>query len=510
MNAAIYARVSTDKQAEKGYSLDTQLTACRKCAYELGAIHIDEFIDDGYSAEYIERPHLTKLREAVKAKKFDLVVFYDPDRMARNLMHQLIIAEEIDKSGAELKFVIVNYDQSPDGKFMFGIRGLLAQLEKEKIKERTMRGKRGKAAKGLVISNAKPFGYHFDADKSTYVINESEAEIVRMIFDFIIQEKLGTAKICKELNARGIPSPRSKKSWITSSIHRILTNTIYKGIIYSMKYRYEKISLNKKKRTLRPESEWIPILVPAIIDETTWQSAQHQLQENKDFAKRNLKQDYLLNGLVTCAKCGRAMVISHSGGKEHISYYACLSQKSTSYIYSGQKSCSARQIPTKLLDEYVFNYLLKLYHNPDKIAEYLLAVSEHKDIQKQKTALEKMVKTEKALLKQRDTVLRWFWQKMLTESEIESQLKDIRDQLANVAQMKKTYENKLTALSPIPSITKISAALNVQLNKKDFTIDEKKAALRAILDRVIAERIDNTRGRGSRPEINVQILLSSK
>lgn len=507
MNAAIYVRVSTDQQAEKGYSIDTQLEACRKCALELGAGHIEEFVDDGYSAEFIERPHLTKLREAVKSKKFDLVVFYDPDRMARNLMHQLIIAEEIDKSGAELKFVAVNYDQSPDGKFMFGIRGLLAQLEKEKIKERTMRGKRGKAAKGMVISDAKPFGYTFDAEKSTYVINEMEAAIVRMIFDFMVKQKMGTARICKELNARGISSPRAKNAWIVSSIHRILTNTLYKGIINSMKYHYKKIGLCKKKRILRPESEWIPISVPAIIDEVTWQAAQNQLHENKDFAKRNLKRDYLLNGLVTCARCGRAMVISHSGCKELISYYACLSQRSSSYVYSEQKSCTARQIPTKLLDEYVFDYLMKLCHTPNKIAEFIQDVPERKDIQNYKTTLNQMIKTEEELLQQKDTVLRWFRKKMLTENEVESQLKYLLGQLADIAQIKKTYEDELVTIAHIRPDDEIASTIKLTLDKNSFTMEEKKAALRAILDMVIVERIDNTRGRGSRPEINVKLKL---
>lgn len=507
MNAAIYIRVSTDQQAEKGYSIETQLEACRKCAQESGASYTEEFVDDGYSAEFIERPALTRLREAVKAKKFDIVIFYDPDRMARNLMHQLIIAEEIDKSGAQLKFVVVNYDQSADGKFMFGIRGLLAQLEKEKIKERTMRGKRGKAAKGMVISDAKPFGYRFNPEKSTYEIFEEEAEIIRMIFDFIVKKQMGTARICKELNARGIPSPRAKKAWIVSSVHRILTNTLYKGVLYSMKYRYEKIGLKQKKRTLRPESEWIPIYVPAIIDEVTWQAAQKQLQANKDFAKRNLQRDYLLHGLVTCAKCGRAMVISYSGCQEPISYYVCASQKGSSYAYSGQEPCMARRVPIKILDEYVFNYLWELYYSPDKIAEYIEAITESKDVQKHRIALEQMINAEQELMKQRDTVLRWFRQNMLSEAESENQLTDIGRRLADIAQIKKTYESELAATSHIHSASEFDATIKLTLNKDDFAIAEKKTAVRAVLDRVIVERVDNTRGRGSRPEINVKLIL---
>lgn len=507
MNAAIYVRVSTDQQAEKGYSIETQLIACRKYAYELGAITIEEFVDDGYSAEFIERPDLTRLRKAVKAKQFDLVVFYDPDRMARNLMHQLIVAEEIDKSGAELRFVVVKYDQSPDGRFMFGIRGLLAELEKEKIKERTMRGKRGKVSKGMIISDAKPFGYTFDSDKSNYIINEPEAKCVRMIFNFIVNEKMGTARICKEINARGIPSPRAKKSWVVSTVHRILTNTLYKGVFYSMKFRYEKIGLSKRKRTLRPESEWIPVYVPAIVDEVTWQAAQKQLHENKDFAKRNLKRDYLLNGLVICAKCGRTMVISHSGCKKPISYYTCLSRRSSSYLYSDQKICVARQIPTNLLDEYVFNYLLEHYYNPDKIAEYIQAIPECKDTQKYRIALEQMNKTEQELLRQRAIVLRWFRQKVLPDNEIESQLNDIKHQLMDFSQIKKGYEAKLTAVSSTRITADVSATMKFNLEQNNFTMSEKKTAVRAILDSVIVERVDSTCGRGSRPEINVQLKL---
>ncbi|MEL7636106.1 MULTISPECIES: recombinase family protein [Sporomusa] len=506
MKVAIYARVSTDQQAEKGYSIETQLEACRKYADELCAVTVEEFVDDGYSAEFIERPALTRLRAAVKAKQFAAVIFYDPDRMARNLLHQLIIAEEIDKSGAELKFVVVNYDQSADGKFMFGIRGLLAELEKEKIKERTMRGKRGKAAKGLVISDTKPFGYTFDPQKSTYVINKTEAEIVCLIFDFMVKEKMGTAKICKELNARGIPSPRTKNAWIVSSIHRILTNTLYKGVLYSMKYRYEKIGLKQKRRTLRPESEWIPVFVPAIIDEMTWQAAQQQLRENKNLAKRNLKHNYLLQGLVSCAKCGRAMVISRSGGKGH-SYYACISRKSTSYACSGRKPCIARQIPTEVLDTYVFKYLLEHYYNPVKIGEYIQEFAGHKDLQKYEMALEQLTKAEKELTKQKTAVLRWFRQKILSEAEVETQLQDIRQQLSSILHLKKSYETELAAIPQTPSPNEVIEKIDLKVHETEFTITEKKAALQAIIDSIIVERIDNTRGRGSRPEINVMLKL---
>ncbi|MBP2635913.1 MAG: Resolvase protein [Firmicutes bacterium] len=507
MNAAIYVRVSTEQQAEKGYSLDTQLDACRKYALELGATDIVEFVDDGYSGEFIDRPALTSLREKLKNKLFQVVIAYAPDRLARKTIHLLIISEEISKAGALRKFASVNFESTSEGELMYKFQGIVAEYEKEKIKERTMRGKRGKASKGLVISNAKPFGYSFDSAKSTYVINESDAKIIKMIFDFIVKEKIGTALICKELNARGIPSPRAKKAWIISSVHRIITNSLYKGVIYSMKYRYEKVGLTKRKRSLRPESEWIPISVPAIIDEATWQAAQKQLQANKNSAKRNLKYDYLLNGIVICAKCGRAMIISHSGCKNFISYYTCLSHKSSAYLYSGQKPCNARQIPTKILDDYVFNYLFELCYNPVQIEDYFRTAPPKEYMLKQKIALDQMVRTEKELLHQKQILLRWFQQQILTEDETEIELKSIHTQLAEIAHLRTAYTAELTIATLPPSISEITAIIRQNFDKETFSTDDKKNALRAVVAQVVVERIDDTRGRGSRPEINVQLKL---
>lgn len=501
MNTAIYVRVSTEQQAEKGYSIATQLEACRKYALELGATQIDEFIDDGYSGEFIDRPALTRLREGLVKKSYQAVIAYAPDRLSRNTIHLLIISEEIEKAGAMRKFASVNFEATPEGELMYKFQGIVAEYEKEKIKERTMRGKRGKAAKGLVISNTKPFGYIYDKENSTYTINNAEAEVVRLIFDLVIKEKMGTARISRELNARGIPSPRKKNKWIVSSIHRILTNTLYKGILYSMKYRYQKTGLNKKKRTLRPEAEWLPIYVPRIITAETWQAAQQQLQQNKDLAKRNIKHDYLLNGLVTCAVCGSAMVISHSGCKKYISYYACLSQKSTSHRYQEQARCSARQIPTELLDKNVYNYLQKFFFSTHRIAEIIEAVSNNTN-KEQEAALLQIRKTEKKLFKQKEAVLRWYNQNRLNEAETECQLDNISKQLAEISEIVKDYQTIETSRS-----SSMDALLQTNINFNTFTTDEKKAALKAIISNIKAKRIDTTRGHSSCPEIIAEITL---
>ena len=504
--AALYIRVSTADQAEKGYSLDTQLSEIRQKARELGATKFVEFIDDGYSGEYIDRPALTQLRDGLEKKEFDMVVIYDPDRLARNLAHQLIITDEIEKSGAKLLFVSVTFEESPEGKLFYSMRGAISAYEKEKIKERTTRGKKGKARQGKLVNNGRCYGYDYDKDKSMYIINEDQATIVRQIFDLCIKDKLGTALISKELNNECIPAPRGNQ-WIVSSIHRMLTNTAYRGVVYSMKHKSTKTGFKTRTIEVRPESEWIPIQVPAIIDEITWYSAQKQLQSNKDFAKRNLKNDHLLNGLICCGRCGRKMSIKHSGNSNNtISYYACLTQVSTSYMYLEGEKCTARRVPTAILDELVWDKLCELAENPKLITQYTQDIGNPVATLKIKNTLIKLNDTEKKINTQKETIIRWFRQQRIDDNNAEKQLDEINKQLIDIEITKKNLNAELNFLAPRTSPASIT--MNMKKNFKDnqyYTEDERKIAVRAVLEKVIVERIDTTYARSSKPEFTIDL-----
>jgi site-specific DNA recombinase len=506
MIAALYIRVSTADQAEKGYSLETQLAENRQKASELGATTFVEFIDDGYSGEYIDRPALTQLRDGLERKEFDLVVIYDPDRLARNLAHQLIITDEVEKSGAKLLFVSVTFEASPEGKLFYSMRGAISAYEKEKIKERTTRGKKGKARQGKLVSNGRCFGYDYDKAKSMYTVNENQAAIVRKIFDYCVKDKLGTALISKELNQEGIPAPRGNR-WIVSSIHRILTNTTYRGVINSMKHKSTKTGFNTRKIETRPEAEWIPIQVPSIVDELTWHSAQKQLQSNKTFAKRNLKFDYLLNGLIHCARCGRKMSIKHSGNSNNpVSYYACLTQVSTSYMYLENEKCTARRVPAAILDELVWDKLHELAETPELIAQYTQDVGNPIATAKIKNNLVKLKETEKKISTQKETIFRWFRQQLINGSDAEKQLDEINKQLTDIEITKKSLNDELNFLAPQTSPADIAA--NIKKHFKDnqyYSEDERKIAVRAVLEKVIVERIDTTYARHSKPEFTIDL-----
>lgn len=256
---------------------------------------------------------------------------------------------------------------------------------------------------------------------------------------------------------------------------------------------------------MRPEEEWIPVTVPAIIDEVTWQAAQRQLKSNKSESKRNLKYDHLLNGLVVCAKCGRKMVIAHSGSGGYKAYYACLSQRSASYMYSGQERCKARRIPTTQLDDYVYTHLRSMSKDDSLIKTYLQSIPEKKDIKQLKNKISRLNESEKKLNKQRDTVLRWFRQQMISEQEADGQLKEIRIQMINIESTKKQYQDELDSASSGLNTEQIALRIKSSFAHELSCDEDKKNAIRSVLDKVIVERTDNTFARGSKPELDVQL-----
>jgi site-specific DNA recombinase len=503
MRVAIYTRVSTELQAEKGYSLDTQLEACRNYAIEMGATYMEEFRDDGYSGEYLDRPELTRLRESLK--DFDVVVVYDPDRLARNLSHQLIITDDIEKAGLLLKFVSVNFEQSPEGNLFYSIRGAVSAYEKEKIKERFARGKRGKLKKGRIISDSKPFGHIYDKETSTYIINDDEAAIIRNIYDWCVNEKLGTAKIAVRLNEMGIVTHRAKSMWTPNAVYYVIVNPRNKGMHIGLKTKTTRVSLTKKKVTPRPEKDHIIVHVPPIVDEVIWQAAQKQLKLNRIQSKRNSKQVHALSGLVYCGKCGRKMRIEYSGRKPYPGYYACIGVTNPNFRYgaSGPR-CDARRIPSKILEEHIFSILPTMItaSEVEKYADRPAKNDNSKNIQQ---SLDRLATREKELIQQRETVFKWFRTKVISETDATTQLNDINKQLGEIAGLKNNLINSITESTPKKTTKEIVKQIKSSFNGKDLSEEDKRDIIVGLLEKIIVERVDNTTARSSVPDISISL-----
>src|SRR5215207_728407 len=160
--AAIYCRVSTSAQEEDGTSLDTQEARCRAYAQERGWQVVAVERETHTGADLFGRPRLAAVRQALRDGTADMVLAYALDRLSRKQTHVAIIAEEAETAGAGLAFVTEDFDKGPVGTFIRGAKAFAAELEREKIRERSMRGREQRVRMGRPLPSSKPlYGYQW-------------------------------------------------------------------------------------------------------------------------------------------------------------------------------------------------------------------------------------------------------------------------------------------------------------------------------------------------------------
>jgi site-specific DNA recombinase len=488
---AIYVRVSTEEQAKSGYSLSDQISSCKVHLIKLG-FHDDviEYIDDGYSGEFSDRPAFSNLRDDIAAGRIQNVVVYDPDRLARKLAVQLLFAEDVEKAGVQLYFITGSYDSSPEGRLFFSMRGAIAEFEKEKIKDRTMRGKRKKSSEGKISQDFGLFGYDFDPVHCSYSINEEQANIIREIFRLVVEEKMSIKQLQKELQKRIIYSPRGKTLWGLSSIFNVLKNKTYTGVFQSMRVRHKQDGIRSKVLSVRPENEWIPIPVPVIIDEVRFKQAQQQLEKNRVIRKHPFNHDFLFKGILFCGLCGRRMLLHHNTFRNGTTkpYYQCGTQRYHDLRNAGV-TCISRTIPADVFDEVVWDKLTEIFYDPDKISNHLPKPKETTSDDTKELA--RIAEIEADLIKRRQTIVKWSGQKMISESEADEELKQIREQLSSITAQKDILKSHFPPTQmDQQSFKEIASQLCPLIENGNLTAENKKVIINSVLAKVTVVRTD--------------------
>ena len=385
MRVALYVRVSTDKQTEK-YGIPSQLEALRKRCQEKGWTPVidgdsEAFIDDGYSGAEMDRPALNRLREATREGRVEAVLAYDPDRLSRKLYHQMILAEEFEKKGIKLEFVTQDMGTSPEDRMFFNMRGLIAEYEREKIRERTMRGSREKARQGKVLSaGSVPFGFRYNKEKSTLEENPDLAPTLRLIFYTFARESLSLQDMADRLNQLHVPTPRGKDRWRASTLAVILKNEAYIGKLHQFKTRRVEpkvriktaVRSRKTSTARRPKEEWITVEVPPLVSLELFESVQRKLKANAELCKRNTKREYLLTGLLHCAYCGGRM----GGHAVHgVLYYRCYRKENTDRMpfdaEGNRQPCPCPYVKADKIEPVIWDAIGGLIKNPDFLIQEL-------------------------------------------------------------------------------------------------------------------------------------------
>jgi site-specific DNA recombinase len=227
--AALYARVSTSRQ-EQEKTVRSQVDAIERACVEAGIVVSPErrYVDEGFSGSRLDRPALDALRDAVADGLIDRVLVYCPDRLARSYVHQQVILEELAKRGAQVHFVEHPVGERAEDRLLVQMQGVIAEYERAKILERTRRGRMHKVREGRMLPfGTAPYGYAIVRSRElpggSVIVDEVEAQNVRSMYRWVIEDGLSARQVAKRLNALGI-RPRRAKLWVVGSVHVILTN----------------------------------------------------------------------------------------------------------------------------------------------------------------------------------------------------------------------------------------------------------------------------------------------
>jgi len=363
MRAAIYCRVSTEDQEREGTSLDSQLEACLNKADELGYEVPEELIfRETYSGLALDRPILAQLRALIRNQEIDGLIAYTLDRLSRDPVHFIILQGELERAGIKLVLVTETIDSSDLGRLITYIKGYAAKLETEKIRERTTRGKLLRAEQGRQPGGRPKYGYKLVDGR--HVIEPREAEIIRMVFDWLVRDGMSLRAIQHKLIRMGIPTREGKSWWQRATLYHMVIDPIYTGRWYYNKHMDApaKTKSDGTIQVLKPKEQWIPVEVPAIISEETFEAAQRQLARNRELSRRNTKRQYLLSGLLTCGNCGFKLIARSTAGR---SYYCCSSKSGN----NRPKLCFAKNIRGDSLETVVWDSVSRLLSQPQLIIE---------------------------------------------------------------------------------------------------------------------------------------------
>jgi len=388
--AAIYARVSSEQQKEEN-TIASQTAALIEFGHEQGYGVPDEWIieDEGFSGASLLRPGLERLRDLAAEGHIQAVLIHSPDRLSRKYAYQVLLTEEFARHGVETIFVKAPHSGTPEDDLMLQFQGMIAEYERAQILERSRRGKRHRAKAGEVsVLCGAPYGYRYirktnDAP-SRYEVDAAEAQVVRLVYEKYTIAGLSIGAIARLLREMGPPTRRRVTRWERSVVWGMLRNPAYKGTACFNKtqvgprqkvtkpFRLSGRAVHGEKTSAheRPRDEWIEVPVPAIVSEETFALAAERLADNKRFAPRRTIEPSIVQGLVSCRKCGYALSrTSTRSSARKIHYYRCLG--SDAWRHLGGAVCDSRPIRQDLLDQVVWQEVIRLIEDPALVSTEL-------------------------------------------------------------------------------------------------------------------------------------------
>ncbi len=453
MRAVVYARYSSLNQDEA--SIDAQLRAINDFADKNNVKIVKVYIDEAKSATTDDRPQFLKMFDdlAVGVVQADFCYVHKFDRFARNRYDSAIYKRKLTQCGVRLIAVAQPLDDSPESGILEAMLEAMAEYYSKNLGREAMKGLNENALKGLHCGGIPPLGYDVGKDKK-YIINETEAKTVKLIFKLRAENK-SYSEIIDAL--KGHKTKRGKP-FGKNSIHDILVNEKYLGhYIYNRGY-----GDNPRKKKSPEEVIIIKNAIPQIIDQETWDKVAASVAENKHATpKVGSNMVYILTGKIKCDDCGGSYVgNSRKGGKNKIQYYfyCCNERKRL------KNGCKNVEIRKEIIENYVLDDIVRVFFN-DPIEE-LLDKLERRYAEQNIELKEEHAQMQQRIINSRQVIDNLY-------RAIEKGL-DTPETIARIKRLTAETEKMESALNEITSRLKIPYS---RTNMIEFLEENKKAAI---------------------------------
>lgn len=481
MNVILYARVSSEKQAEKDLSIKAQVKELNNYALKHSYNVIDIFIDEAKSARSANRPAFQNMISLAKQKNppFEAILVWKLSRFARNREDSILYKSLLKKKGIQVISINEQIDDSPVGKMLEGILEVVDEFYSNNMAVDIKRGMKENASRGFFNGGIIPLGYKIkkikvnNNDKSKLEIDDETAQIVKKIFELYISGE-GAKEIAKYLNA----NYSQFKRWKKNNVLEILRNEIYIGNFLW-------------NRESKDDSEVIRVLNchPAIITNEVFNKVQNIISSKNPtiIHPRTIGTKNLLNGLLFCSKCNKAYT-SYSAKSGKYNYYTC-----QNHFKSVNGVCNQKEFNINKLDAIIVNLIKDRIITEDNIKKLISLVNEElvmfkKEYNSNLTKLDNLIEVRK---KSREKLFKIIEStEDLNITDFAPRIKELNSEIEKLEKDKLELQFKLD-LNGFPKVSEKDIkpyVRDLQNTLKTGSIVEQKAFLRSFINKII---IDN-------------------
>ena len=492
LRVTFYARVSTDKD-EQLNSLENQIQYYTDLIQsKVSWTYIPGYIDEGISGTSTKkRDSFLQMIEDAKAGRFDFIITKEISRFSRSTLDSIQYTQELLEHNVGVLFQNDNINTlDPDSEFRLVVMAGVAQDEVRKLSERLKFGFRQAIKNGHVLGNDKLWGY--DKKDCILTINESEAKVVRRIFDLYANQKMGIRRISQKLYDEGFTSRRGN-AFNVLTIRHILENPKYKGWYCANKS--QTVDYRSKRKIFLEEDEWIMYpdpSIPAIVSEELWDRAnalykrrRQQMLSHQNAAEFHNRYPY--SGKIICEEHGtsfhRQVRKSMKGEKEA---WQC-----RVYRNRGRAGCSAPQLLTEELDQIMARIFDQLTQDKQAIVEAVVkiirSVPNELDYQQD---IRRIAEEISAIIWKKDRLLEMSIERALSTTEFKQRNERFNQQLQELERQKRSLElEKDKSKISVDQLSKIKTALEEEIT---FQNGINSALVTTILDHIVVKK-DSTR-----------------